>query len=118
MSWESKTLGDQASLFKEQIVNQLKSDLGDLWDQLNNEDRNQLEYCARRMGELSVRKFAGEDVDEDIRFVKASISNLTCSQRIVVEQKFWTTFHKVVGLAGTFLGKLAKTFIPGGALLG
>lgn len=118
MSWEDKTLGEQALEHKNKILEELQKELGDAWNNIQQEDKEILEYCAKRMAELSIQRLAGKEVEEDIKNIEVAIGNMMAAEKLLISQKFWVVFHKVIGTAGTFIGNIAKSFIPGGALLG
>jgi len=101
-------------------LDEIKDVLGDKWDGLSEEQKTAATRAATRIVELEWKaKTTGEDVSEDLEFVKTTVSQFKLAGEIALYDAFWKGMTKALEALGHFLVGAGKSLIPGlGSLFG
>jgi hypothetical protein len=101
-----KEYGDQA-------FSHIQIEMGDRWNLLTDAQKSSTERSMKRLVALDIKKRAGEDVDEDLAFVKSTVNEIKLAAEIAVSDIFWTAFwngvDKALAALGTFLVSAGKS---------
>lgn len=99
----------------QQIFNETKTAFGEHWAKLSETNYEDVARASRRVAELTLQQFAGEDVDQQMRVVKATVKNWQVTAQIIaasaLEEAFWKGVEVVGQILGTFLVNFAKKAI-------
>lgn len=104
-----------AELIKEygdQALSHLQIEMGQKWNLLTDPQKSSIERSSKRLIELDLEKRAGKNVEEDLKFVKATVGEIRLMMAIAVGDLFWDAFWKGVNKALEALG----SFLVGAAL--
>jgi hypothetical protein len=113
MASNDKSIAGSAKILGADILNVFKGKVGDAWDDFMEKDKKAVERAAKRFAALSFKKLKGEDVDEDIAIITATLSNWSYVSSSRVHRAFWESAHEVVGVAASFLTNIISQQIPG-----
>ena len=107
---------DIKALAKEQLgsfTDDLKGRLKEDYDKLTDEQKDAATRAAKRLIELELRKTKGEDVSEDLAFVKVTVAEFVVACELSVanafKEAFWTALEKVAKVAVEVLLASFKT---------
>lgn len=99
--------------FGDQALANIQVDMGERWNLLTDAQRSSTERSMKRLIELDLKQRAGEDVAEDLAFVKATVNEIKLASEIAVSDIFWDAFwrglNKALDALGTFLVSAGKT---------
>jgi hypothetical protein len=100
-----------------QALDDIKAALAEKWDLLTPEQKASAARAAKRVIELEIKKKTGEDVTDDLEFVKTTIGEFKVAGEIAAtsafQNAFWTGVNKALEALGSFLAGAGKGLIPG-----
>ena len=100
-----------------QALPNIKESLAEKWDLLTDEQKASATRAAKRVVELEIKKKIGEDVDDDLAFVKATVGEFQVAGEIAAtsafQEAFWNGVNKALEALGSFLAGAGKGLIPG-----
>lgn len=97
----------------EEILAQIKNDMGDAWEEIGARYRAGLERAAKRAAKLMHRQLAGEDVSKEWLQVEAQIGNWTFAAALLAKRRFWESIQVVARRVGQTIGTVAKGALTG-----
>lgn len=107
-----------AKQMADEIVADTKKELSDAWNLLITSQQNTLMTAATRVSELTLRSLAGEDVQDQLTVVKATVKNIAVAGQILTAtaaiKAFWNAVEKVGAVLAQFLTTVAKSAIGTG----
>ena len=93
---------------------EIKEALGDKWDNLSDDYKDSAKRAAERLVKLEWKKrVQGEDVDEDIKFVKTTVDEFKMAGEIMLYDAFWKGVDRALQALGSFLVGAGKSLVPG-----
>ena len=99
--------------FGDQAFSHIQIEMGDRWNLLTDGQKSATERSMKRLISLDIKKRAGEDVDEDLKFVTATVNEIKLAMEIAASDIFWTAFwdgvNKALAALGTFLVSAGKS---------
>ncbi len=106
-------MGNDIELLAKQIgdnvIKEAKGLLNEAWHEISVEDKEIIERCALRLGQLSLERLQGKDVEADIAIINATLGNMTYVKASRVSKAFWNAFEKIAtSLLGGLLGLATK----------
>lgn len=107
------TIEDLAKGTAQQIVESLKNDAKEMWQQIPDQAKEGLQTTALRAAKLMHRRMSGENVDEEWLQVQAQTLNWQFVGAAMASQAFWQSVDRIVGVVSTGLGVMAKAAING-----
>lgn len=107
-----------------QALDNIKTKMADRWDALTVEQKKSAARSAKRVVEINLQlkttKASGGDtkeLEEDLEFVKVTISEFTVAGEIALtsafQEAFWEGVNKALEALGSFLAGAGKGIIPG-----
>jgi len=104
--------GELVKEYGDQALANLQVDMGDRWNLLTDAQKSATERSMKRLVALDLKKRAGEDVDDDLKFVRATVNEIKLAAEIAVSDIFWDAFwkglNKALDALGTFLVSSGK----------
>jgi hypothetical protein len=101
------SLEDLAKNLGSKVIEQVKNDFGDAWDDVKGDVKDILSDVAKDAGRLAVKRMQGDDTSEEEKHIHAQLLNLKVAGEIIAARTFWESFDKVMGIIGTSLGTIA-----------
>lgn len=93
---------------------EIKDTLGVKWDCFTETQKNSVTRAVKRIIELEWKaKTTGEDVSEDLEFVKTTVSQFKLAGEIALYDAFWKGVTKALEALGAFLVGAGKSLLPG-----
>ncbi len=95
-------------------VDEMKRQLGDKWDLLTDAQQASAARASERVVKLEWKKRVnGEDIDEDLAFVVATIGEFKMAGEVALYDAFWSGVTKALEALGSFLAGAGMSLIPG-----
>lgn len=97
------------------IFDETRNAFGEHWSKLSEQNYEDVSRASRRVAELTLKHYAGEDVEQQMRVVKATVKNWTVVGQIItadaLEKAFWKGVEVAAEVLSTFLITFAKKAI-------
>ena len=101
------------NLTRDDILNNIKEELGGDWKDLSDAKREGVEKTAMFMAKILARDEAGEDVGRQLIHVKAQLANWKFVGSSMAQRAFWSTVVMIAEKTGLVLIGFAKKALLG-----
>ena len=92
--------------FAKETFDRLKDKMKSAWDLLSDDQKDALKEATQDLAKLTMKEIRGEDVDEDMAIVKATLKNFEVAGIMRARSALLETIEEVAGEIGVIARRL------------